>query len=60
MDFFVNFDIVLIVPLYNNLFKNLLYLKIIYKYPPVAQLVEQQPFKLTVAGSIPAGRTKNT
>ena len=26
--------------------------------PPVAQLVEQLPFKETVAGSIPAGRTR--
>ena len=26
-------------------------------YAPLAQLVEQLPFKETVAGSIPAGRT---
>ena len=32
------------------------------QHPPIAQPVEQQPFKLTVAGSIPAGGTikKNT
>lgn len=30
----------------------------LYKHrPPIAQLVEQQPLKLVVAGSIPAGRT---
>ena len=28
------------------------------RYPPVAQSVEQLPFKERVAGSIPAGRTK--
>lgn len=29
------------------------------KNAPIAQLVEQQPFKLMVAGSSPAGRTKS-
>ena len=33
--------------------------EIYYIYPPVAQLVEQLPFKERVAGSIPAGRTTN-
>ena len=28
-----------------------------YAYPPIAQLVEQLPFKETVVGSIPTGRT---
>ncbi len=28
-------------------------------HPPIAQLVEQQPFKLTVVGSIPTGGTKH-
>ena len=27
-------------------------------FPPVAQLVEQLPFKETVVGSIPTGRTR--
>lgn len=27
------------------------------KYPPIAQPVERQPFKLMVPGSIPGGRT---
>ena len=29
----------------------------VFKFAPVAQSVEQQPFKLMVVGSIPAGRT---
>jgi hypothetical protein len=29
------------------------------KHPPIAQSVEQLPFKQMVAGSIPAGRTAN-
>ena len=32
-------------------------LSLFYIYALIAQLVEQQPFKLVVAGSIPAGRT---
>lgn len=28
------------------------------RYPPVAQLVEQEPFKFEVVGSIPTGRTQ--
>lgn len=31
--------------------------RVFNRYPPVAQLVEQLPFKEMVAGSIPAGRT---
>ena len=30
---------------------------VVFKFAPVAQSVEQQPFKLMVVGSIPAGRT---
>ncbi len=32
--------------------------RVFNRYPPVAQLVEQLPFKEMVAGSIPAGRTR--
>ncbi len=31
--------------------------RVLVKYAPVAQSVEQLPFKEMVAGSIPAGRT---
>lgn len=31
----------------------------IFTHAPIAQSVEQLPFKERVAGSIPAGRTKN-
>ena len=33
---------------------------ILLRRAPIAQLVEQQPFKLMVAGSNPAGRTIKT